>query len=184
MQLLIIVVGIVLIAVGLLFAVVGLGGEPGTGGWRRVGIQGPAWLILVAIGVMLLLFAAGRDWSDAEGGRAEQTTTTANSLPETTSSTQDSSAAGSVLTSSTEQQFADGECRITIENPFASIREEPDPFGQEIIRIPEGTYVVEEVSVESFAGQNQRWFFITADGRSGWIEDSTIWISSKSTSCP
>lgn len=75
-------------------------------------------------------------------------------------------------------------CVITVSNPFATIHEEPDTFSQEVIRLPAGSYPVEEVRNTTFGPQRQRWFRVTANGRSGWLEDSTFNIASKSADCP
>jgi len=69
-------------------------------------------------------------------------------------------------------------CTATIDNPFASIREQPQPFAQEIRRVPEGTYQVVDWTVEEFAGTESRWLRLSVDGDEGWIEDTTILVQS------
>lgn len=77
----------------------------------------------------------------------------------------------------------DGSCVIEIENPLVTLYEEPDPFGLEAGRAPPGSYRVEEIQTVPFAGSPVRWFRIDADGASGWVEDSSILIASKSGGC-
>ena len=179
MQGLVIGVGVALVVVGVLFAVIGKGADAGSGGWHNVGVKGPAWLVLVAMGVGLIVFGATRDWS-SQGVFA--TTTSASSATTSSRSTTSTTTA----TTSTEESTTTGSsgCVITIANRFASIREEPDPFGQEIVRLPPGSYSVEDITTETFAGVSARWFLITVDARSGWIEDNTAMIESKSAGCP
>ncbi len=64
MQYFVILVGIVLVASGLYFAVGGFGQGKSGGGFRGVKIEGPAWLLLVAIGVGLVIFGAVWQWGD------------------------------------------------------------------------------------------------------------------------
>jgi hypothetical protein len=80
-QLLILVVGMALVAVGLLFAVVGVGRETGSGGWREVGIKGPAWLVLVGMGLAVVVFAGVWNWDETPAdGAAGITTTTVSTI--------------------------------------------------------------------------------------------------------
>jgi hypothetical protein len=81
-QLLILIVGTALLVVGLLFAVVGVGREPGSGGYREVGFKGPAWLMLVVLGLAALVFAAVWHWDEtaADGVFGITTTTGATTL--------------------------------------------------------------------------------------------------------
>lgn len=74
-------------------------------------------------------------------------------------------------------------CTITIENPLVTMYESPDMFGLEVGRIAPGTYSATESTVVTFAGSEQRWFRVAANGQSGWIHDSTILIASKSSQC-
>jgi len=41
-----------------------------------------------------------------------------------------------------------------------------------------------DYKVVNFAGQDQGWFQIEAEGRKGWILDNTIMIAEKTTTCP
>lgn len=71
MQFLVIVLGIALVVVGLYFAVGGHGHSPGAGGWHGLKVEGPAWLILVAIGVGLVVLGSVRDWDGGGGGGSD-----------------------------------------------------------------------------------------------------------------
>lgn len=90
-QILVVLLGVALVIVGLVFAVGGLGQAASGGGFSNVSLQGPAWLVLVAIGVGMVLFGAIRDWDDSESDRAAldddaptTITTTTAQAPETT----------------------------------------------------------------------------------------------------
>jgi hypothetical protein len=76
-----------------------------------------------------------------------------------------------------------GDCVITIQNPFVDLHEDPEPFSQVIIRVPPGDYAVSDTAQGDFAGGQQRWLQITADGRTGWIEDNTFNVEDKSGGC-
>lgn len=87
-------------------------------------------------------------------------------------------------TGTTEDGASSGACEIVIQNPLVTLHEEPDNFGLEVGGVAPGTYIVENVTTVTFANNPQRWFLITANGRSGWLQDSTILIDSKSAGCP
>jgi len=76
-----------------------------------------------------------------------------------------------------------GDCVITIANPLVDLHEEPGPFTQVSIRVPPGEYAVSNTADVSFAGGQQRWLEITAEGRTGWIEDNTFNVDSKTAGC-
>lgn len=78
----------------------------------------------------------------------------------------------------------DASCIIMIENPLVSINEEPDHTSREVGGVPVGSYAVSDQAETTFAGRDELWFEITADGRMGWVLDSTILIRSKSSACP
>jgi hypothetical protein len=46
------------------------------------------------------------------------------------------------------------------------------------------SYQVITIGTSTFAGTTMRWFRVTADGRTGWIEDSTTVVESRSAGCP
>ena len=87
------------------------------------------------------------------------------------------------LGGTTESSGPIGDCVITIKNPLVDLHEDPEPFSQVITRVPEGDYAVSDTAQDDFAGGQQRWLQITADGRTGWIEDNTINIDAKSAGC-
>ena len=76
-----------------------------------------------------------------------------------------------------------GDCVITIENPLVDLHEDPEPFSQVIIRVPPGDYAVSDTAQVDFGGDQQRWLQITADGRTGWIEDNSFNVDGKSSGC-
>lgn len=87
MQILLLGIGVVLIGVGLAFAVAGVGLDRAQGGARGGTLEAPAWLFLVVIGVGLVVFAATRDWNgDVSVTPTSSTTTTslASQAPTTT----------------------------------------------------------------------------------------------------
>jgi hypothetical protein len=84
--------------------------------------------------------------------------------------------------SSTSQPATDG-CTIVISNPFATITDSPNPVDTGGTKVPAGTYQVLETTQTTFAGQPLLWFKITAAGHTGWIQDDTILIESKSAQC-
>jgi hypothetical protein len=75
-------------------------------------------------------------------------------------------------------------CTIVISNPFAAITDKPDPVDPGGTKIPPGSYSVLATTHTSFAGRSFLWFKITASGHTGWIQDDTILIDSKSAQCP
>jgi hypothetical protein len=76
------------------------------------------------------------------------------------------------------------DCVITIENPLVPLMSEPQPLSQELIQLDPGDYRALRYSVEDFAGTEQGWFLIEAEGRRGWIKNNTITIDEKSEECP
>ena len=72
---------------------------------------------------------------------------------------------------------------MTVDNPLATIREDPAPFAQDIRRVPAGTYQVTEWTMESFAGESSRWLRIRVDADLGWIEHDAMSISGRSSEC-
>ena len=75
-------------------------------------------------------------------------------------------------------------CVLTISNPFATIRAEPSHSSEEIGDVPAGEYATSDTRIVEFAGKDERWFEITASGRTGWIEYNNIIVESKSADCP
>ena len=77
-----------------------------------------------------------------------------------------------------------GACVVTIANALATLRERPERFSQEIMKIPPGVYTVARLQTVAFGPQNERWMMIQVGTRSGWIPDETFTIASKSAGCP
>jgi hypothetical protein len=96
------------------------------------------------------------------------------SVPGVTGSSGSGAATGPPLT----------DCVLTITNPFVSMREAPDLKSVEVGDVPKGQYQTSDTRLGTFAGQAQRWFQITASGRTGWVLYDTIQIDSKSAGCP
>ena len=76
------------------------------------------------------------------------------------------------------------DCVLTITFPFVSLYESPGLDSAEIAHVPEGSYATRATTVVQFAGQDQRWFQISVDGRVGWVMYETIQIAGKSAGCP
>ena len=74
-------------------------------------------------------------------------------------------------------------CVITVTNPLVPLHEEPENFSQEIMTVPVGDYTVTDTANTDFAGKTERWLAITVEGRTGWIQDNTIIVASKSAAC-
>jgi hypothetical protein len=75
-------------------------------------------------------------------------------------------------------------CVLTISNPFASIREEPSHSSMEVGDVPQGEYPTSNTRIVNWGGRDERWFEITASGRTGWIVYDNILVESKSSECP
>ena len=75
-------------------------------------------------------------------------------------------------------------CVLKITNPFATISEEPSHSSAEIGDVPPGDYPSSTSEVVNWGGRDERWFQITASGRTGWIVYNTILVDSKSADCP
>lgn len=178
MQALLVIVGLVLIGVGLVFAVTGLAGDRAEGEGRGLTLKAPAWLFLVVIGVLLVWFAGTRDWSGDDGPDP----TTAPTVTVATAPPISEGTSAPTATAPPETVVPAEGCVIGIGNPLASISVEPDPFARELGRVPAGTYSVLEIQDVEFVSV-QRWFLIDVEGQQGWIMDSTILIDSKTPDC-
>ena len=77
-----------------------------------------------------------------------------------------------------------GGCVLTIANPFATISEKPSHDSTEIGDVPSGDYQPSDSRVVNWGGRDERWFEITASGRTGWIVYNSVIIESKSSECP
>jgi hypothetical protein len=75
------------------------------------------------------------------------------------------------------------ECILTITNPLVALRSQPGWPNPELAKIKPGQYTALNRMVVPFAGVNEGWFQIEAEGRKGWIPDNTIMIDSKTTAC-
>jgi hypothetical protein len=77
-----------------------------------------------------------------------------------------------------------GGCVIEISFSFARLRERPAHDSTQIGDAPKGSYEASNTEVVDWASLSQRWFEITALGRTGWLVDDGIQIDSKSADCP
>ena len=75
-------------------------------------------------------------------------------------------------------------CVLTITFPFGSLHKSPALQSTEISEVPPGQYQTSDTTVVDFAGQSQRWFKVTASGKTGWLLYDTILVESKSAACP
>jgi hypothetical protein len=75
-------------------------------------------------------------------------------------------------------------CVVTIANTLVALMSEPSRFSQELVKVKPGEYTTSEYKVVPFAGQDQGWFQIEAEGRKGWIANDTWTIASKTNACP
>ena len=151
-------------------------GEHGGGAaWAAVLIAIPGAIVAI---IFLIQIVSGDDDSvgGINGAVGTETATAPGPLPTSTSHP-----TSSVVPTPVPD---DDTCQIEVDNPLATIHEEPDNFSQEIIDVPPGTYVVEDFQSVTFGSQEQRWLLITAAGRRGWLKDSTFNIASKSAACP
>ncbi|WP_131805507.1 hypothetical protein [Mycolicibacterium brisbanense] len=98
--------------------------------------------------------------------------------------TTQNSSATTVAQAKTSEPVPAGGCAVTVANPLVMLRETPDPFGQESVKVAAGTYKVSDIAETPWAGAPQRWFRIDVGTRSGWIRDDSFNIDSRSDSCP
>ena len=145
----------------------------------------PSILQPLIVGVVLALLVGGSApwwWSELES-RDDDATVSTTIQPRTTATTGSPSAGDDGTDEATTSSDVAG-CRITIVNPLVTLFEKPDHFGLEVGRVEPGAYGVREATVVNRGVGDERWFRITADGRTGWLEDSSILIDSKSADCP
>jgi hypothetical protein len=107
MQLVVIIVGVVLVAAGLYFAMGGVGQAPSGGGYKSIKLEGPAWLLLVALGVTVVIFGAAWDWEGEETAEGPVTTTAA---PTTTTTVELTTTTSSATTTTTTTTTPPGPC--------------------------------------------------------------------------
>ncbi len=180
-QFLIAILGVIIVLVGLYFGFGGRGESAASGGARGISLEDPAWLVLVAIGVGLVIFGASADFVDRDGGdpvpTAGPTITTGAAVATSTEGS-----AGSSTTTTSAGAIPVAGCQVTVDNPLVTIFETPSKLGRQIMRIPAGVYTVSSIEItEPFS---ERWFRISVADRDGWIKDSTFDIASKSPDCP
>lgn len=87
MQLVLFVAGLGLILTGVYFAVGGFGSAAAGGGVRSVRIEGPAWLLLVGLGLLTMFAAAYAEPVLEDEDGAATTTTTTTTAPTGTTTT-------------------------------------------------------------------------------------------------
>jgi len=84
----------------------------------------------------------------------------------------------------TSTKTTNSECRVRVEFPMLALKEKPDPFSQDIAKVPVGWYDVLESKKVTFVSKKQRWFKIMVNNRKGWIRDNIINIEEKTSGCP
>lgn len=77
-----------------------------------------------------------------------------------------------------------GGCVLTITYPFATINEEPSHASPAVGDVPPGDYPTADTRIVNWGGRDERWFEITASGRTGWIVYNNVLVDSKSSECP
>ncbi len=142
----------------------------------------------VAVGVLVALIAGGSApwwWDRVFDPDRGPTTTTAvtTTTPIPSGPTTGPVTATTARPTTTTAAALDG-CVVTIVNPLVTMFEQPDAFGPQVGRLPTGQHQVLEWRLVPFAGSDDRWFLVSAEGRTGWIMDSTILIDTKSADCP
>ena len=147
---------VIIAVIGLLTALVGLGG------------------VLIANWDTFF----GDDDTTTTSAAAEPGTTEATSPPRTSGTTQPPATAGTTATTASS-----GGCFVTIENPLVPLKEEPDTFSPDVGSVPAGDHPVIESTIVTFGTIDQRWLKIDIGGQQGWIRDSIIQVKAKSSEC-
>jgi hypothetical protein len=142
----------------------------------------------ILVGVIIALVAGGSSpwWLKFVIPEAAVSTTTpapATAKPNTSSNSSAVAPGLSIDVGPSTVQVLTG-CVLTISNPFATLHEKPAVTSVETGSVPAGQYETSDTAIVQFAGQDQRWFQITAAGRTGWIQYDTILVAGKSPECP
>jgi hypothetical protein len=143
-------------------------------------------IVLAIVGLLALAVAGGFASADGDDGQSDPSTTTASTTSTsgsqtTTASTSATSGGQTATTVVATTSVGSAGCAITTQNPLATIHEQPDTFSPEIVKVPPGTYPVTEFRAGAFGS---RWLKVSVADRSGWLEDSTFNVETKSAGCP
>ena len=175
----------VLVLVGLVFANRGVGNSAAAGRGSGFSVEGPAWLILVVIGVGLGVYAAADPLDhfvpEAVTSSSGPTSSTASDDGDTAPPRRSRKPAPA---DGASPVFPPEACVVEIESPLVTALEGPSPDAAEAGRVPPGSYRVFESTMTSWAGKDFRWLRVSIPPREGWIEDSIINVASKSDACP
>jgi len=141
-----------------------------------------------ALGTALLVIAIGlpaqQDPTPGLSPIASPMPTTTSPTPTATPTPTESPDGGPSIPPPETPDSIPDTCQVTIRNPLVSLMSEPDPFSQEIIRVPPRDYSPLGYETATFGPREQGWFRIEAEGRQGWIKDDTWTIERKSAQCP
>jgi hypothetical protein len=138
-------------------------------------------VVVTVVGGLILAFLLG--WLDLDGdGRGGSPSPIIRPTPSPTGA--GATPSPTPATAKPSITPAPSGCILTITNPFARINEEPRHDSVEAGDVPPGEYVPSDSTISNWAGKDERWFEITAEGRTGWIVDNGILIESKSADCP
>lgn len=171
-----------LLTLGILLMLVGLIGQV-KAKEIEVGTENPVVrVILLVIGVGFIYLALSKDYLPGSG-RATQVPPT-SSAGEPTSGPPVSSGNPTSPPPTSPPAASTTGCVVTISNPLVSLMSEPDTFSQELVRVGPGEYATSDYTVTTFASQEQGWFQIEAEGRTGWIRNDTWTIAEKTSACP
>lgn len=166
-----------LLTLGILLMLVGLIGQV-KAKELEVGTKNPVVrVILLIIGVGFVYLALSKDYLPGFG-EATQVPPTSSAGEPTSGPPVSSGNPTSPPSSSTTG------CVVTISNPLVSLMSEPDTFSQELVRVGPGEYATLDYTVTTFGSQEQGWFQIEAEGRTGWIRNDTWTIAEKTSACP
>ncbi len=144
MQYLLIALGLLLVAVGLYFAVRGFGPGTSSSGWHGLRIEGPPWLILVAIGVTLIVFSAVHEWPTTTLTRADAAgigigSTTESTLVDVTAPSPDVTTSGQSTTSTSSHTTESGNSTSSSRDTTTETAPVSDPDTTTTTEVPPDT---------------------------------------------
>ncbi len=165
-----------LLTMGILLMLVGLIGQV-KAKEIEVGTKNPfVRIILGVIGVIFVYLALSKDYLPVSVSPTQEppiSTLASTSVPPISSGNP-----------TTPAQPSSTGCVVTISNTLVSLMSEPDQFSQELIRVKPGEYPTLDYTERTFVNQQQGWFQIESEGRTGWIRNDTWTIADKTSACP